>query len=64
MTTIAQHGEIAQTIARHDVIHKQLQNMVKFTNNRTTWWNSQIITQHGEIHKLLHNISEQQILGE
>ena len=37
MTTNAQQGENAQTIAQHDVIHKQLQNMVKFTNNRTTW---------------------------
>ena len=46
MTTIAQHGEI----------HKQLHNMMKFTNNCATWWNSQTIVQHGEIHKQLHNM--------
>ena len=40
MSTIAQHGEI----------HKQLHNMVKYTNNWTTWWNTQTIVQHSEIH--------------
>ena len=38
------------TNAQHDEIQKQLHNMMKFTNNCTTWCNSLTIAQHGEIH--------------
>ena len=58
-------------ISKHGEIHKQLQNMVKFTNpklnqyntsrtpnghNSTTWGDSQVIAQNGEIHKQLWNM--------
>ena len=47
---------ISPTIAQYGEIHQQLHNMVKFTNNCTTWWNSPTIAQHGEIHQQLHNM--------
>ena len=34
----------------------QLHNIVKFRNNCTTWWNTQTIAQHVEMHKQLHYI--------
>ena len=56
LQTVAYCVEIRKyLIAQHGEIQIELHTMVKFTNSCKTWWNSQTVAKHGEIHKQLYN---------